>query len=55
MNDYDFGFQFSFEDKGRLIYWEGATLKHHILYNLKQKKYGNNGLIEKQNQYLNYQ
>jgi len=38
MNDYDFGFQFSFEDKGRLIYWEGATLKHHILYNLKQKK-----------------
>ena len=38
MNDYDFGFQFSFADKGKLIYWEGATMKHHILYNLKKKK-----------------
>jgi len=38
MNDYDFGFQFSFNDKGRIIYWDGSTIKHHILYNLKQKK-----------------
>ena len=38
MNDYDWGFQYSFNDKPHLLYLQGPVIKHHILYNLKQKK-----------------
>jgi len=38
INDYDFGFQFSFNDPTVMYWWQGEVIKHHILYNLKQKK-----------------
>jgi|DEB0MinimDraft_10_1074344.scaffolds.fasta_scaffold01819_15 hypothetical protein len=38
MNDYDYGFQFSFDNKSKLYCWEGSVLKHYIQYNLKDKK-----------------
>ena len=38
MNNYDFGFQFSFNNKDQILYWDGSVLKHHIEYNLVKKK-----------------
>lgn len=38
LNNYDFGFQFSFSNKEEILYWDGSVLKHHIEYNLNKKK-----------------
>lgn len=38
INDYDFGFQYSFKDPTVMYWWQGEVIKHHILYNLKRKK-----------------
>ena len=37
-NDYDFGFQFDFNEKDRILFWEGSVLKHHIIMNLQKHK-----------------
>ena len=37
-NDYDFGFQFDFNEKDRILFWEGSVLKHHIVMNLQKHK-----------------
>ena len=37
-NDYDYGFQFNFKEKDRILFWEGNVLKHHIIMNLQKHK-----------------
>ena len=38
INNYDFGFQYSFNNPEILYWWQGSVLKHHILFNLKKHK-----------------
>ena len=37
-NDYDFGFQYDFNEKDKILFWEGSVLKHHIVMNLEKHK-----------------